>query len=181
MSTIRSQVIIPLFVRRYGIEIKTASYPFIGNPKVLAAAALADLQKAVAHANNMDVGFTFRPYMLPNKPFLHRVRFRMGTTTTVNYTVTIFGPAQTRLNLDHVRRLRFDGRFILLTGGYDAPVSGRRILPADTVYGPPRTGARTNLDAVNDPSFRMKEQATAKDLNNVQVTELEKDEVDITA
>jgi len=172
INTRRAQVYSKLAVRRYGIEVKVVSFPFISDARILAAAALTELQKAMAHANRMDVEFAHRPYLLPNKPFYNRVRYRMGTTTTVINTVLIHKEAQTRVVNDHVRLLRYDGRFVLLTGGFDAPISGRRILPADTVYGPPRTGARTNLDAPPDAAHEMLELATAQDLRSPQVQEV---------
>ncbi len=171
-GTRRGQAHSELLIRRFGIEVKVTTYDFIGDEKTLRAAAATDLQKAVAHANNMDLTFLHRPFLLPNKPLLHRIRHRLGTTSAVSHTWTIFGAAQTRAGIDHVRRKRFDGRYLLITGGYDAPVGGRRILPADTLNGPPRTGVRTDLDAQQDSSLGQKEAATASDLKNAQINSL---------
>ncbi len=152
LNTVRSAVFFPNFVRRYGIGVESRSYPFVHSKKTLEALAMTDLQKAVAHANQSDISFGYRPFLLPNKPLLNRVRTRLGTTTAVSHTLVIHREATTRASQDWVRSLRADGRWVLITGGFDAPITGRRILPVDTIYGPPRNGARTSLDVANDPN-----------------------------
>lgn len=153
----RAAVYVPLFVRRYGINTQNQSYPFVGSTKVLRALAAVALQKAVANANTMDVDFAYRPLLIPNVPFLNRVRTRIGTIESITHSMQVFGECTTQVHLQHVRQRLADGRYRMLMGGLDTVIRGRRLVPGDFIHGGPDTGMRTDADLEKDRSSNMED------------------------
>lgn len=85
--------------------------------------AYLEFNKAQANANQMETSFIYRPMLLPNKPFYHKTKKRIGLISTVNNNIEIFGQPTTSCNMRYIRQQDVKGKFRFITGGESLPIS----------------------------------------------------------
>lgn len=115
--------------RRVGVNMQTHPLPFCDRQDTLVRLGYIELQKRLADANKVGVTFTFRPFLLPNKPFYHRTRLAIGLTTAVTDSLTTHERAETNIDMRYLRRMDTNGKFRFITGGESVPIS------YNTLYG----------------------------------------------
>ena len=115
--------------RRVGVNMQTHPLPFCDRPDTLVRLGYIELQKRLADANKVGVTFTFRPFILPNKPFYHRTRLAIGLTTAVTDSLATHERAETNIDMRYLRRMDINGKFRFITGGESVPIS------YNTLYG----------------------------------------------
>jgi murein DD-endopeptidase MepM/ murein hydrolase activator NlpD len=98
----------PYIAGRYGVTTEVVQVPsLLANEKALAQQrAIIEFQKLNARCNALNMSFTYRPFILPNRPLHHLRRTRIGLTVSVNSTFN-FGSqpkAETSVGLEHVRQ-----------------------------------------------------------------------------
>ncbi len=103
----KSFVFSPYIAARYGITVEPFQIPFLlAKDKVIAQQrALIEFQKRNAQCHALSMYFSYRPFLLPNRPVHHLRRTRMGLIVSVDYEWG-FGDsttATTSCGLEHVR------------------------------------------------------------------------------
>lgn len=96
----------PYIAARYGISVARMQIPFLEKKDEALAQqrTLIELQKRNSSINAMNLQYSLRPFILPNRPLHHVRRGRMGTTTTVDYTYNLVdGSCTSVTNLNYVR------------------------------------------------------------------------------
>lgn len=112
----RTFVYSPYIAARYGIEIEQDSIPFLqATDKVLAQQrSVLMFQRKLAQAHALNMTFSYRPWILPNRPLHHMPRTRIGSVVTTDKTIAL-GPnpkGSVSAGLEHVR---------MFTGHYRSP------------------------------------------------------------
>lgn len=80
----RAVVISPMMASRYGVRVQAMTITGIAeNQKALETFAVYEFQKMLADINKTSFNASYRPYLRPNRPVLHKTRNRIGKTTTV--------------------------------------------------------------------------------------------------
>lgn len=97
----------PYIAARYGIEIETDSIPFLTTKDRVVAQQRAVImyQRRLARSHALNFTFSYRPFILPNRPMHHLRRGRMGVVVTCEKSLTLSAtPAATvSCGLEHVR------------------------------------------------------------------------------
>ena len=107
----------PYIAARYGIEIENESLPYLvtSQKEVAQQRAVMLYQRRLARAHAFNMQFSYRPFILPNRPLHHLRRARIGLTVSCEKTVTLgsspkadvsCGLEHTRLFSGHYRSLR---------------------------------------------------------------------------
>jgi hypothetical protein len=143
---IRNFVFSPVLAARYGTVVENETYPFVPNGPLLKAMAMKDLLRKIANSNTTDIQMIYRPFFLPNKPLYNVVRGRMATIDSITQTMNVHGDCTTSVTLNHTRIRRADGRFQMITGGVDTPVSNRKLINAEELSNITGTTFRTDQD-----------------------------------
>jgi hypothetical protein len=123
--------------------LQTHPLPFCDRQDTLVRLAHIEFQKRLSDANKIGVTFSFRPFLLPNKPLLHRTRFTIGLTTAVTDSMTTHERADTTCDTRYVRRLDVKGKYRFITGGESVPIS------YNTLYGYDKKKNKTNNSSVS--------------------------------
>lgn len=97
----------PYIAARYGIEIVNESLPYLlARDKALAQQRAVMLyQRLLARSHAMNMSFSYRPFMLPNRPVHHLRRYKMGNSVTVEKTLNFGQQPKGEINvgLEHIR------------------------------------------------------------------------------
>lgn len=143
-----------IMAARVGVTVDNASLPFVSSRERLRSLGLIEFQKRLANANSMDMDFGFRPFITPNRPLYNAVEKRIGLTSSIVETLTLFDKASTAAAVRFIRQVREDGTFRFITGGDSMPISYKKIFPGDvkSVGNTRTTGVRTTLEVDGDPS-----------------------------
>lgn len=134
----KAVVVAPLMMARYGVVEHELSLPFITSIDALRRLAMLEFQKKLAESNKMDMEFTYRPFITPNRPLENFPRQRMMLTTAVENRMDLHSTCGTTASGRYVRRalLQADRKtlgYTLMTGGLTMPVTYRQIYPTGTV------------------------------------------------
>jgi hypothetical protein len=108
---------------RVGVNVRTISVPFTRDTDRLVVMAYIALQKELAMANKASCNISYRPFLLPNKPFYLAGRTRVTLINDVNHSIQVHDLANTTMTLQYVRNVRADGSVRLITGAQGMPVS----------------------------------------------------------
>ncbi len=81
----------PYIAARYGIEIINESIPFLQlkDKNVAQQRSVVLYQKALARSHVLTANFSYRPFLLPNRPLHHIRRSRIGNIVTVDKTISL--------------------------------------------------------------------------------------------
>jgi hypothetical protein len=131
--------------RRCGVNMQTLHLPFTRSYTTLTRLGKIEFQKRLSDANKVGVTFSFRPFLLPNKPFYHKTREVVGLTTAVTDSFTTHVQADTNIDMRYVRRRDITGKFRFITGGESAPIS-YNALYGKGKYGPPNSGVKSSVN-----------------------------------
>lgn len=169
-------VVAPLMMMRYGVIEHELTLPFISDANSLRRIASIEFQKKLAESNKMDMDFDYRPFLLPNRPIENVERKRMGLTTAVRNSLSIFRDASTAVTTRYVRRqiLNQDRRsvsYTLITGGESMPITYREIyepgtagIGANIAAGTEANTVRLRIDGI-DEGISTEGQATSNSAN----------------
>ena len=145
----------PMMMMRYGVLEHELSLPFINSASALARIAQIEFQKKLSESNKMNMDFNYRPWITPNRPIEHVERKRMGLTTAVNNSMSVFQEANTGITTRYVRRQLFqpNGRaaYTFIFSGASMPITYRQIYEPSTiegVSGSARGGVRNATDPI---------------------------------
>lgn len=75
-----------ILVSKYGVRIANKTITGVQKASLPNFARL-ELQKRLAEANKMQVDFSFRPWLRPNRPLLHVERARIGKITSITLSM----------------------------------------------------------------------------------------------
>lgn len=112
---------------RVGVRTDVVALPFVTDPELLKALTMVEFQKRLASVSQMDVGFVYRPYLLPNRPMFNGYERRIGCTSSVTQTWNVNNDANTGVALKYIRSMREDGKFRHVTGGESLPMPWRSV------------------------------------------------------
>jgi hypothetical protein len=147
----------PMMMMRYGVLEVELSLPFINSASALARIAQIEFQKKLSESNKMNMDFNYRPWIVPNRPIEHVERKRIGLTTAVNNTLTVFKEANTSITTRYVRRQLFrpngDATYTFIFSGSSMPITYRQIYEPATISGVSGSaagGVRLAIDPVGD-------------------------------
>ncbi len=103
----KSFVFSPYIAARYGMTTDSTQLPFLraADKAIAQQRAIIEFQKRNAQCNVLNCSFSYRPFLLPNRPIHHLRRTRMGTIVSLNTAFT-FGSdtgATTGVALENVR------------------------------------------------------------------------------
>ena len=97
----------PYIAARYGLTVDTKQLPFIftKDKAVAQQRAIIEFQKLNARCHALNMTFSYRPFILPNRPLHHLRRTRMGITVSVDYEYQLDATprATTTAGLEHIR------------------------------------------------------------------------------
>lgn len=97
----------PYIAARYGLDLINEDIPFLTvNDKAIAQQrAVVAYQKALSRSNVLNMTFSYRPFILPNRPLHHLRRTRMGVTVSMEKTITLSAEpkGEVTCGLEHVR------------------------------------------------------------------------------
>jgi len=90
---------------KYGARIQNVSFTGVVDEEAMKRLAVVEFQKRLAEANKLSLTVTFRPFLMPNRPFLYAEpnRTRLGRTTSISYAMTMFQEPTMSLGLGCVR------------------------------------------------------------------------------
>lgn len=131
ISQVKEAIFTKTLAARCGINIPTVSVPFTFNKDVLAYLGYIEFQKQLAQANRAGAQFSYRPFLLPNKPFVIAERSRFSVINDVSTSIGIHETATTSVTLQYVRAMNADGSVRFITGSCGMPIS-YNLLTADT-------------------------------------------------
>jgi hypothetical protein len=143
----RLVVYAPLLAARLGAHVEQISSPvsvggsvsggggkmFGGGLKGAEAWALLQMQKRLGQSSTLSVPTPFRPWLLPNRPFHHVPRERIGITSNIQHSLTINETCQSTPVLWFVKKKHSDGK-------YRYPTSGGENMPINYSTGVAQTG-----------------------------------------
>ena len=133
----KAVVVSPMMMMRYGVLEHELTLPFVSQAGALARLAQIEFQKKLAESNKMNMDFNYRPWILPNRPMEHMERKRIGLTTAVNNTLTLFKEGNTAITTRYVRRqiFRADGtaNYTFIFSGTTMPITYREIYENSTI------------------------------------------------
>ncbi len=133
----KAVVVSPMMMMRYGVLEHELTLPFVSQVDALARLAQIEFQKKLAESNKMNMAFNYRPWILPNRPMEHMERKRIGLTTVVNNSMTVFKEADTAITTRYVRRQIFrpDGtaNYTFIFSGTSMPITYREIYENSTI------------------------------------------------
>lgn len=135
--------------RRNGVNMQTLHLPFSSNYATLARLGKIEFQKRLSDANKVGVDFSFRPFLLPNKPLYHKTREVIGLTTAVTDSLTTYERADSNADMRYIRRRDIEGKFRFITGGESAPISYNSIY-GDGKYGQPKSGVQSSINEAKE-------------------------------
>lgn len=123
----RAIVASPTMMTKYGaLSPDAIPFPFTANLESLMNLALVEFQKRLSNIGKMTMKFSWRPFLLLNRPILNEQRNRMATITAITSIITPNGMSELEIGLKYIRRPDDNGQFRLLTGGTDLAASYRR-------------------------------------------------------
>lgn len=141
-----------IMAARVGVTVDNHSLPFVQNQARLRSLGMIEFQKRMANANQLSMDFGFRPFITPNRPMMNLYEKRMGLTSSITETFTLFGSATTSASVRFIRQVRADGSFRFVTGGKSMPISYRDIFPGNRKsVGNAKVGVRTTMEVDGDP------------------------------
>lgn len=143
----RLVVYAPLLAARLGANVEQVSSPvsvggaltggggkmFGGGLKGAEAWALLQMQKRLGQSSTLSLPCPYRPWILPNRPFHHVPRERIGITANIQHSLTIGQTCQTTPVLWFVKKKHSDGK-------YRYPTSGGENMPINYSTGVAKTG-----------------------------------------
>jgi hypothetical protein len=133
----KAVVVSPMMMMRYGVIEHELTLPFISSANSLARIAQIEFQKKLAESNKMNMQFSYRPFITPNRPMEHMERKRIGLTTAVNNSITVLKEAKTTVTTRYVRRqiFRSDGTpaYTFIFSGTSMPITYREIYEPGTI------------------------------------------------
>jgi hypothetical protein len=143
----RLVVYAPLLAARLGANVEQVSSPvsvggaisggggkmFGGGLKGAEAWALLQMQKRLGQSSTLSLPSPYRPWILPNRPFHHVSRERIGITANIQHSLTINQTCQTTPVLWFVKKKHSDGK-------YRYPTSGGENMPINYSTGVAKTG-----------------------------------------
>ncbi|KKN72770.1 hypothetical protein LCGC14_0407370 [marine sediment metagenome] len=139
----KAVVVSPMMMMRYGVLEHELTLPFVSQVDALGRLAQIEFQKKLAESNKMNMAFNYRPWILPNRPMEHMERKRIGLTTVVNNSLTVFKEGNTAITTRYVRRQIFrpDGtaNYTFIFSGTTMPITYREIFENSTIT--PATGS----------------------------------------
>jgi murein DD-endopeptidase MepM/ murein hydrolase activator NlpD len=97
----------PYIAARYGVEIVNDSIPFLQlkDRAVAQQRAIVMYQKILARSHVMTAQFSYRPFLLPNRPLHHLRRSRIGNVVSMekNITLGVSPKGEVTCGLDNIR------------------------------------------------------------------------------
>jgi hypothetical protein len=133
----KAVVVSPMMMMRYGVLEHELTLPFVSQVDALGRLAQIEFQKKLAESNKMNMAFNYRPWILPNRPMEHMERKRIGLTTVVNNSLTVFKEGNTAITTRYVRRQIFrpDGtaNYTFIFSGTTMPITYREIFENSTI------------------------------------------------
>jgi hypothetical protein len=106
----------PAIAARFGIKNEEHTFPTVLNFNSLQLLAQIEYWKRLSSSSSLDVNFAWKPWLLPNKPLYHKYEERMGITTAVTQTLTLFDTCSTSATLRYIRRRDLNGKFTFIDG-----------------------------------------------------------------
>jgi hypothetical protein len=150
----KAVVVSPMMMMRYGVLEHELTLPFVSSTDSLARLAQIEFQKKLSESNKMNMSFNYRPWITPNRPIEHMERKRMGLTTAVHNSMTIFKEADTSITTRYVRRqiFRNDGTaaYTFIFSGASMPITYREIYANSTIV--PSTGKAGQVTLQKEPT-----------------------------
>lgn len=143
-----------LLASRVGIIVDTVTLPFVEDRERLRSLGLIEFQKRLANANTLDMDFSFRPFLVPNRPLHNKVERRIGITSSITETIQLFSTGGTSASTRFIRSARANGSFRFITGGDSLPISYKTIFPGSqkSVGNTETTGVRDSLGVGGEKS-----------------------------
>lgn len=80
----RAVVVSPIMASKYGTRVQAMTLTGIAK-EGLKRFATYEFQKLLADINKTSFNATYRPYLRPNRPIMHKTRNRIGKSTTIRY------------------------------------------------------------------------------------------------
>ncbi len=84
----RAVVVAPVMASRYGVRVSNITLTGI-DPGALGKFALFEFQKQVAESNKTSFEASYRAYLRPNRPILHKTRERLGRSNTISFNFSV--------------------------------------------------------------------------------------------
>lgn len=78
----RAVVVSPIMASRFGVRVQAMTLTGIAK-SALGAFAVYEFQKLLADTNKTSFNATYRPFLRPNRPIMHKTRNRIGKSTTI--------------------------------------------------------------------------------------------------
>jgi hypothetical protein len=78
----RAVVVAPILASRYGVRVQAITITGV-DPKALGTFAMYEFQKLLADSNKTSFNASYRPFLRPNRPIMHKTRNRIGKSTTI--------------------------------------------------------------------------------------------------
>lgn len=114
--TPRVVIVNPALCARLGIKNEEHPIPVVINKQSLAILGHIEFFKRLAMSNSMTMTFSFRPWLLPNKPVWHKSEERIGVTSGVTNRYELFSSMSTNATLRYIRRRNLNNEFVFIDG-----------------------------------------------------------------
>jgi hypothetical protein len=101
---------------RFGIKIEEHQLPSVVNKVSLGLLAHVEFFKRLSRCSKMSMKFSYRPWLLPNKPVYNPEEERMGLTYSVTNRLNLFSDCATDVVLNYIRKKNANGDFLFMDG-----------------------------------------------------------------
>jgi hypothetical protein len=75
---------------RYGAIVQSVTFAGVTSRKALQQLTTIEFQKRIAEINKLNLEFSYRPFLRPNRPLLHQEKNRIGKIIAVRYSLPNF-------------------------------------------------------------------------------------------
>lgn len=117
----RAVVVSPIMASRFGVRVQAMTITGIAeNRQALETFAVYEFQKLLADSNKTSFTASYRPYLRPNRPVLHKTRNRVGKTTTIRMSLQAPRTATLSVGMHCVRNPIYTNgkiQYMHVTGG----------------------------------------------------------------
>lgn len=138
-DTKRAVIVNDVLAARYGARVQNATYAGVTSLNQLIRLGMIDFHRRLAEANKCSFEMSFRPFIRPNRPILHKTRNRLGKSSTVQLTFPALQECKSSIQLSCVRLpvVNTDGSigYQHISGGSGFPISYNQIYEGAAMTG----------------------------------------------
>ena len=101
---------------RFGVKVEEYQVPSVVNKRSLTLLGHVEFFRRLGHSSKMSMKFSYRPWLLPNKPLYNKEDERMGLCYSVTNRLNLFSDLSTDVVLTYIRKKNNAGQFLFIDG-----------------------------------------------------------------